>query len=770
MLARMKPIGLLLARRRALNRVASALAGLALLLFGGGSAIEQTLRSARDGLRAHAAGGEVHIVEIDARSLQAIDRWPWPRRHHAALIDRLLAADVRSIAFDVDFSASSNPADDDALADALRRAGGGVILPTLRQRETSHSSSHVDSIPIKPFRDNAFLASVNIIPDSDGFVRQMLFGLDTAGLPRPSMATMVAERQAESGRSFAIDYAIDPATIPRHSFIDVLEGRVPAATLAGKRIIVGATAVEIWDRYSVPGHGVVPGVVIQALAAETLLQGPVPRSASAVWALLLAMALVAATVRAGSRPVRAAAFGAGAGAILLLALAGEAWLALTFPLAPALVTLATAAFAATALHLVDLFRQRSLTDLATGLPNLAALEAEADGTPVVVARIERFAALAAGTGPTATANLVQRVADRLGFGAGLIIYRIDERSLAWIEPRDGGPTLEGRIEALLALMRSPVDCGRLVDVTLSFGVADPAPEGPAQQIANAALAAVHAARLGTRHERFVEGASDETNWHLSMLGELDSAMAGDQVWNAYQPKLDLATGRIVGVEALVRWDHPERGLIPPDGFIPMIEDHGRARDLTLHVLDRCLADALRWRDQGYDLSVAINLSATLLLDVTFVELLRARLENSPVPAARITVEVTESAAMRDPERAIPTLQSWRDLGLNISIDDYGTGQSSLAYLQKLPATELKIDKSFVKTIAEDPRNAIMVRSTIALAHELGMTVVAEGVEDASCLAALVEMGCDTAQGWHIGEPMPAATLAAFLADQARQAA
>ena len=133
-----------------------------------------------------------------------------------------------------------------------------------------------------------------------------------------------------------------------------------------------------------------------------------------------------------------------------------------------------------------------------------------------------------------------------------------------------------------------MDCGRLVDVTLSFGVADPAPQGPAQQVANAALAAVHAARRGTRRETFVEGASDETSWHLSLLGELDAAMAEGRLWNAYQPKLDLATGRIVGVEALVRWDHPERGLIAPDGFIPMLEEHGRARDLTLHVLDRAL--------------------------------------------------------------------------------------------------------------------------------------------------------------------------------------
>jgi EAL domain-containing protein (putative c-di-GMP-specific phosphodiesterase class I) len=151
-------------------------------------------------------------------------------------------------------------------------------------------------------------------------------------------------------------------------------------------------------------------------------------------------------------------------------------------------------------------------------------------------------------------------------------------------------------------------------------------------------------------------------------------------------------------------------------------------------------------------------------------MLRSRLRDAPVRPALITIEVTESAAMRDPERAIAALETWRQLGLNISIDDYGTGQSSLGYLQKLPATELKIDKSFIKTVAGDARNAIMVRSTIAMAHELGMKVVAEGVEDAECLALLAEIGCDTAQGWHIGKPMPAAVLEAFLFDRNREAA
>jgi EAL domain-containing protein (putative c-di-GMP-specific phosphodiesterase class I)/CHASE2 domain-containing sensor protein len=764
--------GSFIRRRYGLIRLVAALVGLAALIGGSGQGLDQLLRSARDGIRSQSASGEIHIVEIDRRSLDAISVWPWPRRHHGELVDRLHRAGARSIAFDVDFSASSNPADDAAFAAALQRAGGGVILPTLRQRESAGSSNFIDNLPATALRDHGFLASVNVMPDADGMVRRMPLGLETAGVPRPSLASMIAERPAVAGMSFPIDYAIDPATIPHHSFIDIIEGRVGADQLRGKRILIGATAVEMGDRYPAPRFGVVPGVVIQALAAETLLAGPVPIEASGLWPLLLALILVFGVVRAGSGPARPLGFLAGTTLILALPLAAEHWLRITFPLAPAMAVLAVAAAGTFALDLAERFRQRALTDRTTGLPNLAALEraaATGGSNLVVVARIERFAAIAAGLGPAATANLIHRVADRLAFGHDQPIHRIDDDKLAWIDRGGDKSALEARLETLVALMRTPVDCGRLVDVTLDIGLAEAADSGPRQQVANASLAAVRAGRAGQSWNWF-EDSSEETSWHLSLLGELDAAMASGDLWTAYQPKLDIATGRIVAVEALVRWQHPERGPIGPNQFIPLVEEHGRARDLTLYVFDHALRDAARWRAAGHDIAVAVNVSATLLLDQAFVGLLRDRLAAAPVPAERITIEVTESAAMKDPEQAIAALESWRALGLNISIDDYGTGQSSLGYLQKLPATELKIDMSFVRTLAADPRNAIMVRSTIAMAHELGMKVVAEGVEDGECLGLLTEMGCDTAQGWHVGKPMPAADFECFLSARVRDAA
>ena len=766
-------IDALLARRWLVAVPLAALCGLLVLLSGSGEGLERQLREVRDGLRSHAASGEIQIVEIDSASLRQIAEWPFPRRYHGVLVDRLHAAGVRSIGFDVDFSSPSNPADDNAFAAALARAGDNTYLATLSQTLSSDSNELIDNIPIGPLRDHAFLTSVTVQPDADGQVRSMLLGIVTGGVPRPALAAMLAERDAGIGTSFPIDYSIDPATIPRHSFADILAGRVPASELRGKRILVGATAVEMGDRYGTPRHGVIPGVIIQALAAETLLAGPPPGIAHPGWALALALLVIFLAMTSRRRWFGVALSGAGTVAVLALPLAGERYFFTTLPVAPAMAALATAGVLSIVFQIVAMLRRRARIDSETGLPNLAALAALPASTQrtVVVARIERFAAIAAGLGPAATVNLMHRITDRLGFGQETPIYRLDEAHLGWVEAQADPGALEQKLEALSTLMRSPVDCGRLVDINLAFGIAGCAGVGWRQQAANASLAAERAGRQGAHFEWFAATAGDEEiDWHLSLLGELDAAMANGALWNAYQPKLDIASGRIVGVEALVRWDHPQRGMIGPDQFIPLVEANGRARDLTLNVLVRALADATAWRAAGLDLAVAINISAPLLLDAAFAITLEAEIAASGLPADRITLEVTESAAMKDSDRAIAALQSWRALGVNISIDDYGTGQSSLSYLQTLPATELKIDKSFVATIADEPRNAIMVRSTIALAHELGMKVVAEGVEDEACLARLAEMGCDTAQGWQIGKPMPASQIARLAADEMDEAA
>jgi diguanylate cyclase len=734
--------------------------GLALLATDAGDGVDEALTDARAAFAERAASGEVHIVEIDARSIAAFRQWPWPRHIHAQAVDRLRESKAALIAFDVDFSSPSEPRQDEALAEALRRAGGSVILPTFRRLNGA------DAVPIPRLASQSFLAAANVIPEPDGELRSMPYAIEVGGVPRPSLASMVAERPGGAGELFRIDRSIDPATIPRHSMADIVAGRVPARMLAGKRILIGATAVELGDRYALPRHGLLPGVVAQALAAETLLQGTPPRPAGGAWALAIALLLAAVALRPMRPAAFAAAFAAAVAAILLLPLAAGRMLNVEAAIAPALFALLAAALAGGAGRAASRRRERSLVDPETGLPNLAALERDCRGAPdltIAVARVDGFADLLSALGADRAATLVRQVADRLAFGASAgRIYRIDDGGLAWIEPESA--ELDERFDGIGAVMRAPFAAGRSVEVRTHFGAARGAGGAVRQLCADAGLAARHAAERGSRWQLFTPEDSARANWRVSLLAELDSALANCELWNAYQPKLDLRTGRILAVEALVRWDHPERGTLAPDTFIPLIEQHGRAADLTLHVMARALAEAAGWSEAGCPLGVAVNISATLLHDPAFAERLERLLRASGFPAEQVTLEVTESAAMADPDAAVVALQRWRGLGVGVSIDDYGTGQSSLSYLQRMPATELKIDRVFIAAMAGDPRNRILVRSTIAMAHELGLEVVAEGVEDETGLELLRGMGCDVVQGYYISRPLRAEAVAAFVRD------
>lgn len=756
---------LILKRSRALIAATGAAAALAVLFTGGGAGVERELRTLRNGLRAHDASGEVHIVEIDKQSIDAIRKWPWPRRYHARAIDRLVAAKVKSIAFDVDFSSESNPQDDALFARALAGAQGNVVLPALRQDAGAGSRRQVDSEPIAPFRAHSFAGAVSMQPDGDGYVRSAPLGLVIKGAPRPSLAALVAESAAPGARNFAIDYSVRPETVPRHSFIDVIEGRVPAGALTGKRIIIGATAVEMGDRYAVPGHGVVFGVVIQALAAETLMAG-VPGDLGWIPPLLLAAAAIALLASRGPRVLRIGGFLAGTIAAFFLPLVLESFATSTAQIVPALAAMLAAGSAAAVSTLLRAVRRRTMINAETGLPNLNALAEGCGSAPqarIAVARIEGFSATASACGPLVTADLVRRIAERVALATrGGAVYRVDEATLAWsVDGRDLDE-IGDRFDALAALMRAPVEAGgRRVDVAMTFGFATGAGAEVRQLVANATLAASEAAKCGDRWQMFTAGDQEAANWRLSLLGELDAALAGGDIWVAHQAKFDLGTRTVLGSEALVRWQHATRGPIPPDLFIPAVEANGRMHELTLHVLTTALRDAADWRRNGEPLGVAVNISATLLTQPGFVEEIQAALDRSGLPARTLTLEVTESAAMTSSEAAVAALERLRDLGIKLSVDDYGTGQSTLTYLKRLPASELKIDKSFVQSIAHNRSDAILVRSTIDLAHELGLSVVGEGVEDAECLEALAALGCDTAQGYHIARPLPAAEFLAL---------
>jgi EAL domain-containing protein (putative c-di-GMP-specific phosphodiesterase class I) len=234
----------------------------------------------------------------------------------------------------------------------------------------------------------------------------------------------------------------------------------------------------------------------------------------------------------------------------------------------------------------------------------------------------------------------------------------------------------------------------------------------------------------------------------------------------YQPKVAVDGGSVTGVEALVRWRHPERGLLAPDLFVPLAERTGLVGELTRWVLDAALRQWRDWHERGMEVPVAINLAAANVVDVGLPEAVARLLARHGVPGRQLECEISEHTVMADPRRALDVLERLRALGVRLSLDDFGTGHSSLAYLKRLPLDEVKIDRSFVLGMAEDENDAVIVRSTIDLARNLGLHVVAEGVETEEVLAGLAALRCDIAQGFLVSRPLPAEELSAWLGERA----
>jgi diguanylate cyclase (GGDEF)-like protein/PAS domain S-box-containing protein len=266
---------------------------------------------------------------------------------------------------------------------------------------------------------------------------------------------------------------------------------------------------------------------------------------------------------------------------------------------------------------------------------------------------------------------------------------------------------------------------------------------------------------GVGHEVYSASRDGHSRARLALIGELPDAIESGQIVVHYQPKFDLETGRIAGAEALVRWEHPQFGLLGPGAFLPLAEQTGLMRPLTLRVLNDALEQCARWREEGLKLPVAVNLGAPNLLDLGLPVDVQHLLEKWDVDPAMLQLEITETIVAADPVRVIEIMNRLGKLGISLSLDDFGTGSSSLAYLRELPVQELKIDKSFVLGMDEDPEAGTIVQTIVELAHNLGLRAVGEGIETEEAYQMLAASGCDYGQGFLMGRPMPAAELSAL---------
>ena len=304
----------------------------------------------------------------------------------------------------------------------------------------------------------------------------------------------------------------------------------------------------------------------------------------------------------------------------------------------------------------------------------------------------------------------------------------------------------------------------VLSVHASVGVTVSAPGHDASDLLRQADTAMYAAKdTGVGVTVYTPDLDRGRAERLALLGDLHVAIAEHRLTVAYQPKLDLVTGHVSGVEALVRWDHPTLGPISPEVFVTLAEANGLIGQLTQHVLFEALRQCADWAADGLRMSVAVNLSAQIVSNSLLPELIRTALQTADVPAVDLVLEITESSVMADPDRAVPVLERIAATGVTLSLDDFGTGYSSLAYLRRLPVGEVKIDRSFITgMVDDDDASQVLVRAIINLAASLGLRVVAEGAEDDQTVELLRAMGCDTVQGFAVSRPVSAAGITEFV--------
>lgn len=423
-------------------------------------------------------------------------------------------------------------------------------------------------------------------------------------------------------------------------------------------------------------------------------------------------------------------------------------------------------------------RHRALYDALTGLGNRAFLTDALDAAlalsavggervAVLVIDLDRFKEVNDALGHDHGDLLLCAVAGRLREVSrpGDIVARLsaDEFAVVIADVPDSAAVSRAAERIMATLHRSYDLEGVMVDVEASIGIAL-APEHGVEGVlllrhATSAMSAAKARAEGA--VTYVPHAASGAPNRLALLGDLRRALDRGELVLHYQPKIDLASGTLAGVEALVRWDHPHRGLLAPAAFLEVAESTGLITTLTLQVLDIAVAQTRSWAREGHHIPVSVNLSARCLHQASLPEQVHQTLIRHDVPAELLCLELTESAIMADPHRALRILNSLADQGVALSLDDFGTGYSSMAYLRRLPVNELKIDRSFIAEMATNPQDSILVRSVIELGHNMNLHVVAEGIEDQATQDALSSLGCDQAQGYHLGRPMPPATFATW---------
>ena len=721
--------------------------------------IDRIIESAVGRVAWRPVSGDIVIVALDDKTLERMGKNDFSMAQHARVVDGVNRAGAKRLFVDFLFDRRGADRDFPKMSAAIRRMGSRAVL-AVEAKSADLGDSQLTRFPSPAFGTAAQLACIGWEYEF-WQVWRLPTALNVNGRDIPTFSSLLANVRNPKVGTYALDLSYNTDTIRTYSAIDVISGQVGARELAGKDVIFAATATAYQDTHYLPGHDKIPGAFIHLIGGETLKRGQ-PIDIGWVPALALtAAALIGALAFRRTRHFNWIAVATGLGLIVV-----------KVALMPMLVTVSIGAslflIATISTNVARTSRRKSAQheNPVSGLPNFEALRTQASygSATVIAAKVVNFEDLAAFIPGEGLSKLVEQVTRRLQLASqGTTLYHDLDGTFAWLVPYYQHSQIETQLMGLAALFNAPLTIDELkVDVSMAFGVNDEFEGSNAQRLAAALVAAEKSIRSRVLWTKYTPQQKDDAGWQLSFHSQLEDALNAGDIWVAFQPQYRIATRQLVGVEALVRWTHPTRGPISPDEFIVQAEKSQDIYRLTLFVMDQAIRSAAQLQKLGTEIHMSVNLSATLLDHKDLVSTIRVMLSAHHLPPERLTIEITETAQIENSLQARQTLAQIRRAGMRLSIDDYGTGQSNLEYLTEIEADEIKIDKRFVMTMRDSQRNLEVVKSTIDLAHRLGATAVAEGIEDAQTMALLDQLGCDIGQGYLLGKPQLIGDLLASL--------
>ncbi len=721
--------------------------------------IDRIIESAVGRVAWRPVSGDIVIVALDDKTLERMGKNDFSMAQHARVVDGVNRAGAKRLFVDFLFDRRGADRDFPKMTAAIRRMGSRAVL-AVEAKSADLGDSQLTRFPSPAFGTAAQLACIGWEYEF-WQVWRLPTALNVNGRDIPTFSSLLANVRNPKVGTYALDLSYNTDTIRTYSAIDVISGQVGARELAGKDVIFAATATAYQDTHYLPGHDKIPGAFIHLIGGETLKRGQ-PIDIGWIPALALtAAALIGALAFRRTRHFNWIAVATGLGLIVV-----------KVALMPMLVTVSIGAslflIATISTNVARTSRRKSAQheNPVSGLPNFEALRTQASygSATVIAAKVVNFEDLAAFIPGEGLSKLVEQVTRRLQLASqGTTLYHDLDGTFAWLVPYYQHSQIETQLMGLAALFNAPLTIDELkVDVSMAFGVNDEFEGSNAQRLAAALVAAEKSIRSRVLWTKYTPQQKDDAGWQLSFHSQLEDALNAGDIWVAFQPQYRIATRQLVGVEALVRWTHPTRGPISPDEFIVQAEKSQDIYRLTLFVMDQAIRSAAQLQKLGTEIHMSVNLSATLLDHKDLVSTIRVMLSAHHLSPERLTIEITETAQIENSLQARQTLAQIRRAGMRLSIDDYGTGQSNLEYLTEIEADEIKIDKRFVMTMRDSQRNLEVVKSTIDLAHRLGATAVAEGIEDAQTMALLDQLGCDIGQGYLLGKPQLIGDLLASL--------